>query len=135
MVKREKHVLPTAEEILPRLARSKVFTSLDAASGFYQVPLREDSKKLTTFITPFGRYAFGRLLFGITSAPEIFQRKMAETLVGLEGTEVYIDDILIHGETEEIHDQRLDKALKVIEEAGLKLNNASVSSDKARFVF
>uniref|UniRef100_A0A3B4U8Y0 ribonuclease H n=1 Tax=Seriola dumerili TaxID=41447 RepID=A0A3B4U8Y0_SERDU len=123
-VKREKYVIPTAEEIMPRLAGSKVFTSLDAASGFYQIPLHEDSRKLTTFITPFGRYAFRRLPFGITSAPEIFQRKMAETLTGLEGTEVYMDDILIHGENEEIHDQRLAEALRVIEAAGLKLNEA-----------
>ncbi len=47
---------------------------------------------------------------------------MAETLAGLEGTEIYMDDILIHGENEEIHDQRLAEALKVIEAAGLKLN-------------
>lgn len=91
-VKREKYVLPTVEEIMPRLAGSKVFTSLDAASGFYQIPLHEDSIRLTTFITPFGRYAFRRLPFGIPSAPEIFQRKMSETLEGLEGTEVYMDD-------------------------------------------
>lgn len=121
-VRGEKYILPTVEEILPRLAGSRVFTSLDAASGFYQIPLHKDSQKLTTFITPFGRYTFRRLPFGITSAPEIFQRKMAETLVGLEGTEVYMDDILVHGENKEIHDERLAKVLKVIEAAGLKLN-------------
>ncbi|KAL6482004.1 hypothetical protein MHYP_G00100840 [Metynnis hypsauchen] len=121
-VKHEKNVLPTVEEILPRLVGSTVFTTLDAASGFYQIPLYEDSKKLTTFITPFGRYAFRRLPFGITSAPEIFQRKMVETLTGLEGIELFMDDILVHGESEEIHDQCLAKALKVIEASGLKLN-------------
>lgn len=73
-VKREKYVLPRVEEMTPRLAGSKVFTSLDAASGFYQIPLHEESRMLTTFITPFGRYAFCRLPFGITSAPEIFQK-------------------------------------------------------------
>ncbi|KAI4890200.1 hypothetical protein NFI96_001996, partial [Prochilodus magdalenae] len=121
-VKREKYVLPTVDEILPRLGGSTVFTTLDAASGFYQIPLHENSKTLTTFITPFGRYAFRRLPFGITSAPEIFQRKMVETLAGLEGVELFMDDILVHGATEEIHDQRLDKTLKVIEASGLKLN-------------
>lgn len=53
-----------------------------------------------------------------------FQRKMVETLVGLEGTEVYMDDILIHGETEEIHNQHLVEAVRVTEVAGLKLNKA-----------
>uniref|UniRef100_A0A3P9JCS6 ribonuclease H n=1 Tax=Oryzias latipes TaxID=8090 RepID=A0A3P9JCS6_ORYLA len=123
-VKREKYIMPTVEEILPKLTGSKVFTSLDAASGFYQIPLHEESKILTTFITPFGRYAFRRLPFGITSAPEIFQRKMTETLANLEGVEIFMDDVLIHAETEEQHDQRLAKVLKVIEAAGLKLNRA-----------
>lgn len=96
--------MPTVEEILPRLAGSKVFTSVDAASGFYQIPLHDQSKMLTTFIAPFGRYAFRCLPRGITSTSEIFQRKMAETLAGLEGVEIFMHDILIHGETEELHD-------------------------------
>lgn len=127
-VKRENYVLPTVEEIMPRLARSKVFMSLDAASGFYQIPLHEDSVRLITFITPIGKYAFRLLPFGISSAPEIFQRKMVETLTGLERAEVYMDDILMHRQTEEIHEQRLAKGMKVIEAAGLKLNK-----DKCKF--
>lgn len=121
-VKREKYVLPTMEEIMPHLVGSKVFTTLDAASGFYQIPLHEDSMRLTMFITPVGRFTFRRLPFGITSAPEIFQRKMADMLAGLEGTEVYMDDILVHGPTQKIRDQCLKEALRVIEAAGLKLN-------------
>ena len=64
-------------------------------TGFYQIPLDSESKKLTTFITPFGRYCFQRVPFGITSAPEIFQRKMAELLQGIGGVVVIMDDILI----------------------------------------
>ena len=112
-VRREKYVMPTVDEILSRLVGSKVFTSLDAASGFYQIPLHEESKMLTTSITPFGRYAFRRLPFGITSVPEIFLRKMVETLAGLEGTEIFMDDVLIHAETEELHNQRLSSKLQV----------------------
>ena len=69
-VRRERYVLPTAEEITAKLSGATMFTSLDAASGFWQIPLHPESTKLTTFITPFGRYAFKRLPFGITSAPE-----------------------------------------------------------------
>lgn len=72
-VKREKFILPTLDDILPKLAKSTVFSSLDAESGFWQIPLEEHSARLTTFITPLGRYCFKRLPFGITSAPEIFQ--------------------------------------------------------------
>lgn len=107
-VKREKFTLPTLEDILPKLAKSTVFSSLDAESGFWQIALEENSACLTTFITPLSRYCFKRLPFGITSAPEIFQRKMSELLHGHEGTVVYMDDILIFGETQESHDQRLN---------------------------
>lgn len=122
-VKREKYVLPTVDDILPKLAGAKVFSLLDAASGFWQIPLDPNSAKLTTFITPFGRYYFNRLPFGITSAPEIFQREMTELLKGHEGVAVYMDDILIYSNTPEEHEVRLQKTLNTLKEAGLKLNH------------
>ncbi|XP_054874059.1 uncharacterized protein K02A2.6-like [Amphiprion ocellaris] len=121
-VKREHYILPMTDEITAKLSGATLFTSLDAASGFFQIPLHPDSCKLTTFITPFGRFQFKRLPFGITSAPEIFQRKMIETLQGLEGVEVFMDDIVVHGTTEAEHDSRLEKVMQRIEAAGLKLN-------------
>ena len=123
-VRREHYTLPSLEDIAPRLRDSKVFSKLDAASGFGQIPLDEKSQLLTTFITPFGRYAFRRVPFGITSAPEIFQRKMAELLEGLEGVEVIMDDILVHGRTVEEHDRRLAAVLRRIHESGMRLNKA-----------
>ena len=62
-VRREHHMLPSLEDIAPKLTESKVFSTLDAASGFWQIPIDEDSQLLTTFITPFGRYAFCHLEF------------------------------------------------------------------------
>lgn len=121
-VKREKFILPTLDDILPKLANSTVFSSLDAESGFWQIPLEENSARLTTFISPWGRYCYKRLPFGITSAPEIFQRKMFDLLQGHEGTVVYMDDILVFGETQEIHDQRLKQVMETIAAAGLRLN-------------
>lgn len=112
-----------------------MFSSLDAASGFWQIPLHEDSCKLTTFISPFGKYCFKRLPFGITSAPEIFQRKMLETLDGLEGVEVVMDDILVYGTTMEEHDARLDKVMRHIESAGLKLNKEKCSLRQSQLRF
>ena len=85
---RPKFVIPSKEDILSKLSDGTVFSSLDAASGFWQIPLDCECVKLMTFITPFGRYCFNRLPFGITSAPEIFQFKMNELLKGLEGVVV-----------------------------------------------
>ncbi len=121
-VKRERFILPTSEEITAELSGATVFSSLDAALGFFQIPLHSESSRLTTFITPFGRYCFRRLPFGITSAPEIFQRKMSETLQGLRGVSVYMDDIVVHGKDMEEHDLNLQKVLERVESAGLKLN-------------
>eukprot|EP00731_Ephydatia_muelleri_P009037 Em0004g1375a len=80
---RELHMLPCVEQILAQLSGAKVFSKLDANSGFWQIKLSESSSPLTTFITPFGRFCFQRLPFGITSAPEIFQKRMSEILLVL----------------------------------------------------
>uniref|UniRef100_A0AAR2LI10 ribonuclease H n=1 Tax=Pygocentrus nattereri TaxID=42514 RepID=A0AAR2LI10_PYGNA len=134
-VKRERYILPTSDEITSKLSGATVFSSLDAASGFWQIPLHPNSCLLTTFITPFGRYCFKKLPFGITSAPEIFQRKMLETLEGLEGVEVFMDDILVYGATMQEHDARLDKVLSRIESTGLKLNKEKCSLRQSQLRF
>ena len=81
-----------------------------------------ESSKLITFITLFGRYKFNRLPFGVTPAPEHFQRRMNEILVNTEGAVCLIDDVLVYGSTQSEHDQRLLKVLKKLSEAGLTLN-------------
>ena len=96
-VRRERLMLPSAEQTLAQLGGATVFSKLDANSGFWQVELTKESSLLTTFITPFGRYRFNQLPFGITSAPEHFQRRISEVLQDLEGVVCLIDDILIYG--------------------------------------
>ena len=90
-VRREGHPLPAVEQSLAQLAGAQVFSTLDANSGFWQIPLDRESALLTTFITPFGRYCFHRLPFGITSAPEHFQRRLSDILNGLEGVVCMMD--------------------------------------------
>lgn len=126
-VLRERYMIPTIEDVKVKLAGGHVFTSLDAASGYYQIPLDQDSQKLTTFMTPQGRYCFRRLPFGITSASELFQRKMGDLFDGLEGVAVYQDDIIVTGSSLEEHDERLNEVLNIIKQAGLKLNKAKCS--------
>ncbi len=99
-----------------------VFSKLDATAGFWQIPLHKDSVPLTTFITPYGRYCFHRLPFGISSAPEHFQKRLTLMLDGLEGTLCHADDILVFGSTRKEHDARLVKVLNRLEQKGLTLN-------------
>ena len=103
-VRRERHILPSVDHTLAQLGGARVFSKLDANSGFWQVKLGMESSFLTTFITPFGRFRFNRLPFGITSAPEYFQKQMSSILTGLEGLVCMMDDILVYGRTQEEHD-------------------------------
>ncbi|UYV64962.1 K02A2.6-like, partial [Cordylochernes scorpioides] len=95
---------------------------LDANSGFWQFGLAKESQKLTTFITPFGRFFFKRIPFGITSAPEIFQRKMTQLLGKIEGVVCFMDDIVVYGSSLEEHNERVRQVLKKIQEEGMTLN-------------
>ena len=60
---------------------------MDVRKGFWYVELEEDSSLLTTFNTPFGRYRWKRMPFGISSAPEVFQRRIHELVEGLRGVD------------------------------------------------
>ena len=79
--------------MLSQLAEERVFSKLDANSGFWQVRLDPNSKLLTTFITPWGRYCFHRMPFGISSAPEFYQRAMEKILDGLDGVLCFMDGV------------------------------------------
>ncbi|KAK3737375.1 hypothetical protein QZH41_002290 [Actinostola sp. cb2023] len=94
----------------------------DARSGFWQIPLDDESSTLTTFATPYGRYRFTRMPFGIHSAQEVFHKRLHELFQDLSGVETDIDDILVWGRTREEHDERLAKTLQRARESNLKLN-------------
>ncbi len=87
--------LPKVDEALAQLSGATVFSKLDANSRFWQIPLAKKSRLLTTFITPFGRYSFKKLPFGILSAPEHFQKRMGRILEGVEGVLCQVDDVLV----------------------------------------
>ena len=89
--------------MLPKLEKAKLLSKLDVKEAFWHVRLDETSSKLTTMITPFGRFRWARLPFGLKVSSEIFQRKLTEALNGLDGISPIIDDIIIAGcgQTEE----------------------------------
>ena len=127
-IRREIYHLPTIEEIATRLKGAKYFTVLDVRSGFWHVKLSESSSQLTTFNTPKGRYQWLRMPFGISSAPEVFQRRMHEIIEGLVGVEVVADDFCVVGfgdtlrEAAANHDRNLLDFLERCKEKGLRLS-------------
>ena len=127
-IQREHYPLPTIEEIATCLHKAKLFTILDVQSGFWHVKLDEPSSFLTRFNTPFGRYRWKRMPFGISSAPEVFQRKMHELIEGLQGVEVVADDFVAVGYGDSLeeatpdHDRNLEEFMKRCEERNIRLN-------------
>ena len=127
-VLRETYPMPKVDEILAQLTGATVFSKLDANSGFWQIPLSEESQRLTTFISPFGRYYFNKLPFGISSAPEVFQRRMNQILEGQPGAKCLVDDSIVFGATQAEHDANLIATLERFQEA-----NATLNPEKCEF--
>ncbi|XP_062603460.1 uncharacterized protein K02A2.6-like [Saccostrea cucullata] len=94
-IQREHFPLRTVEDVIENMSQAKYFTKLDAVSGFWQIQLDEASSRLCTFNTPFGRYRFKRMPFGIKSASEVFQNIMSHMLEDITVAEVIIEDILV----------------------------------------
>lgn len=127
---RERHILPAVDDTLAQLEGAAIFSKLDATSGFWQIPLHKDSEPLKMFITPFGRYCFRRLPFGISSAPEHFQLRISQIISGITGVLCHADDILVFGKDKKEHDGRLCEVLKKFEKVGLTLNDKCVFAVK-----
>jgi transposase InsO family protein len=134
-VLREVHPIPKVDDVLGKLAGATIFSKLDANSGFWQIPLAPESRLLTTFVTPFGRYCFNKLPFGISSAPELFQKRMSILLEGLDGVVCLMDDVLIFGSDQQEHDTRLIKVLERVQSAGVTLNAEKCELSKPSLKF
>ena len=132
---REVHPLPKVDKTLALLAGAQVFSKLDANSGFWQIPLSEDSRLLTTFITLFGHYCFNKLPFDISCAPEHFQKVMSRILEGLGGVVCQTDSVLVFGHTQEGHDHHLQDTLSRIAAAELTLNKEKCVFSKPKMKF
>ena len=122
-LKRCPHKIPTVEELNPQFAKAKVFSKLDAKAGYWAIHLEKKSQLLTTFRTPFGRYCWLRLPFGLNVSQDIFQSRMDQHLDGLTGVVSIADDIVVFGESEEDHDRNLTNLMKQAERKGLVFNS------------
>ena len=121
-IKRDHYKTPTVEEITHKLAGSRKFTKLDGTSSYLCIILDYESSLLTTFNTPWGRYRFIRLPFGLACSQDIFQRMIDQILEHCEGVIGIADDVVVHGKDDEEHDRRLHNLMRVAREHGLVFN-------------
>ena len=127
-IKREHYYTRTIDEILPQLYGKRYFSVVDTKKGYWHVELDDESSLLTTFNTPFGRYRFLRMPFGLWMSQDVFQPKLDECYAGIENITGIADDILVSGKTVEEH----DRAFKAMLDATRK-NNISLNSSKMQF--
>ncbi|XP_061094922.1 uncharacterized protein K02A2.6-like [Conger conger] len=127
-VSNEQYPLPRIEDIFANLSGGRRFTKVDLAEAYLQMEMEEDSKVFLTINTLKGLYHYNRLVFGVASAPAIWQRAMDQVLQGVPGTQCYLDDIIVTGANDDEHLKNLQKVLKRLEDYGLR-----VRRDKCEF--
>ncbi|MCG8430742.1 MAG: RNA-directed DNA polymerase, partial [Candidatus Omnitrophica bacterium] len=121
-IQRERHVIPTLDDLVNDLNGATVFSTLDLSSAYHQLELAPESRYITTFSTHLGLKRYKRLFFGINAASEIFQNAIAEILHDLPGCKNISDDIIVHGKDRKEHDRNLRAVLKRLKEHGVTLN-------------
>ena len=131
-LRRSHYPTPTIDEILPELGRAKVFSTVDVKNGFWHVELTDESSMLTTFNSPFGRFRWCRLPFGVSPAPEEFQQSLNQALEDLKGVLPIHDEILIYGagateeEALQDHDRNLLQLMQRCKDKNIKLTKEKI---------
>ncbi len=115
----EQYPLPRIEDIFATLSGGQLFSKIDLAEAYLQMEMEEDSKVFLTINTHKGLYRYNRLVFGVASAPALWQRAMDQVLQGCPGTQCYLDDIIVTGDSDNSHLEDLARVLKRLEEYGL----------------
>lgn len=127
-LKVDQYPLPRIEDIFATLSGGERFSKIDLTQAYLQLEMNEESRKYLTINTHRGLYQYNRLLFGVASAPAIWQRTIDQILQGLPRVQCILDDMVITGRDHQEHLENLDKVLQRLEEF-----NVSVNKDTCRF--
>ena len=122
-IMRTYHKTPTVEEITHKLNGATVFSKMDAKNGYWSIHLDEESQLLTTFNSPFGRYCFVRMPFGLSMSQDVFQYRMDMILEQCPGTIGIADDVAVFGKDAVEHDRNLLNLMEVAKKEGLVFNS------------
>ena len=122
ITRKDRYPLPLVDELMERLAGTKIYTRLDIRQGFHRIRMDPKSSELTTFRTRYGTYKYNVLPFGLTNGPAAFQRYINDVLMDYLDKFVtgFVDDLLIYSQNEEEHVEHVKKVLQRLREAGLQ---------------
>lgn len=118
-LKRDFYPLPRIEELFANLSNGEEYTKIDLRHAYEQVLLEEDSQRYTAITTHVGTFAYRRVPYGLSCVPENFQKLMEETLRGVPGTVVFLDDICVTGRDRHTHLRNLRAVLERLRTMGL----------------
>lgn len=135
VLKRMVSTTPSIDEVMSKLGGARIFSTLDLTNAYLQVPVDTETSAMQTWSTPFGLYRPTALAYGVKQAPAIFQSYMDKLLLNLEGVVSYQDDILVWGQDQTSHDERLSIVLKTIREHGLAINKEKCVFNKPSIRF
>ncbi|KRH93289.1 transposable element, partial [Pseudoloma neurophilia] len=114
---------PTVQDSFHKMAQSVFFSKIDLRKGFYQIEIEPESRHITGFTTPIGKYQFNRVPFGLINAPKFFQNTLVQILRDIKNCEVFVDDIIIYTETKDQHIKTLKQILDKFTERNVIINN------------
>ena len=122
VIKCNRHYVRSIDDVIPKVNGSTHFSIVDARSGYWQVKLDDESSKLCTFQTPWGKYRWTRLPFGLTCSDDVFQEKMDSIFGNLPGVSGIADDTFVFGKGETPHDDHIIDVLEKAREHDVKFN-------------
>ena len=130
------YYMSTLDEIVERVGMSGCLSKLDLSKGFYQIPVSNESVDKTAFITPFGKFAFTRMPFGLKNAPSIFQRSMDIVLRSCYSYAApYIDDVVVFSKNVGEHMAHLEGVLDVFRKFGLTVKEKKCMFGRQRLEY
>ncbi|CAG2213160.1 unnamed protein product [Mytilus edulis] len=124
----DQYPLPRIDDIFASLSGGEKYSKIDLRQAYLQLEMKEESKKYLTINTHRGLYQYNRMLFGVASAPAIWQRTIDQILQGLTGVQCILDDMVITGKNDREHLVNLEKVMKRLE-----MYNLSVNKEKCKF--
>ena len=122
VTKVDPYPMPAVRDIFVRLAAGRWFAVLDLRQGFWQIGIRTEDRWKTAVQTPQGHFQFTRVPFGLKNSPKVFQRMIDEFVADLPDTEAYVDDLIVHADTEENLNSKLQAVLQKAQEWKLHFN-------------